>query len=255
MSGFTHRLFFAFAFVAFALTAAQTQKAFALDVPPLTGPVVDQAQLMTAQDRASAEQLIRALNSQGAVQLQVLTIPTLNGESLEGYSIKVTDQWKLGTAKNDNGVLLLVALAEKQIRIEVGQGLEGILPDAVTKRIIADRMRPAFREAGPSEGILVGLASIVQTIDPDLGRTLARQPTTHERHKPSPGSYLLFFLLFFVFISMFSGRGGSGGLILASILLSGRGGRGGFGGGGFGSGGGWSGGGGGFSGGGASGGW
>lgn len=227
-------------------------QALALNVPPLTGPVVDQARLLNDTDKRSIEKLIRAVNDAGLAQMQVLTLPSLQDETIEGYSIKVVDQWQLGTGKKDNGLLLLVALAEKKMRIEVGQGLEGQIPDVIAKRIISDKMVPVFQTHGASDGILVGVAALIQRIDPNWDFSTddnLRRASVQKR-----GSSLMFFVLLIVFIVLMSSRSGRD-ILLAFLILSVSRRSGGFGSYGGGSGGGWSGGGGGFSGGGASGGW
>lgn len=224
-----------------------------MNVPPLTGPIVDQARLLNESDKRSIENLIRSVNDAGIAQMQILTIPSLQDETIETFSIKVVDQWQLGTGEKDNGLLLLVAFAEKQIRIEVGQGLEGTIPDVIAKRIIADRMVPVFRSHGPSQGILVGVASLIQRLDPDWD--FSRDANLQNAPAARPGSSVIFFLMLLVFIFLMSNRTGRDILLAGMILGTSRRRGGGFGGGGFGGRGGWSGGGGGFSGGGASGGW
>lgn len=216
----------------------------------MVGPVIDQAGLLRIQDEAEIEKLLRQTQESGLAQIQVLTVPNLQGETIEQASIQIVDQWKLGTAKGDNGVLILVAKEERKVRIEVGQGLEGVLPDITAKRIVSDIMIPFFRQGQFSQGIYAGTLAVLQSIDPKMAGD-KEQYTEVVPDKKADRFHLLInilILIFFIFIA-FIGRGGRG------RRLRGGGFYGGFGGGGFGGGGGWSGGGGGFSGGGASGGW
>lgn len=216
-----------------------------IEIPALSGPVIDQAQVLSASDEAQLAAQIRSLKD--AIQFQIWTIPSLEGESIEGLSIRAADQWKLGTASKDNGVLILVALQDRQVRIEVGQGLEGDIPDVLAGRIVDGWMTPSFRAGNYLEGFQNAIRSIQQIVS---GQELPAKP-----HQKSGRSQLLFNLLFIVLIL--------GLLILRMIFPSrfrvyshrryGSWGGGGFGGG-FG-GGGWRGGGGGFSGGGATGRW
>ena len=229
-------------------------------VPELTSPVMDQADIVDPQVEEALNNAIRELFQTSGTQINVLTVPTLNDVPIEMASIQVTDKWKLGSAKADKGALLLIAMKERKMRIEVGQGLEGVIPDAIAKRIIDDSVVPLMKAGRASEAVLVGVASIAQYSDPEFDFAsklgVSQRPQNFRREKGNGWIWLLL-LFFFIFLRP-RGRRSSG---VAGALLGyglGRstsgwgGGGGGFGGGG---GGGWGGGGGGFSGGGASGGW
>ena len=97
----------------------------ALSVPSMNGPVNDKAGILRSSEETELAAFLNSVNNQTSVQIAVLTIPSLEGESLEDYSIRVVDSWKLGQKDTDNGVLLLIALEDRKIRIEVGYGLEG----------------------------------------------------------------------------------------------------------------------------------
>lgn len=235
---------------------------FAADfpVPALTGPVVDNAGLLSPRTRSELEDLIRRLHEAGGTQLQVLTVPDLAGLSIEEASIKVTDKWKLGSAKDDNGVLLMIAAKERRVRIEVGQGREGDLPDVRASRIIREVIVPRFREGDADAAVTAGVLSIIHYTDPDFLEKSGVSIRKERRGNGVSGLTLLWILfLVFIFLSrIFIGPRRRGLMGLGGGFFGGSGwGGGGFGGGGFGGGGGggWSGGGGGFSGGGASGGW
>jgi uncharacterized protein len=213
------------------------------EVPRLTGPVMDQVGVIRPQDRNELEKVVRDYNGQGKAQIQILVIDSLQGLEIEEASIKITGKWQLGTAKKDNGILFLIAPNERKIRIEVGQGLEGTLPDVIAKRIISDTVLPLFKARNLSAGVVVGTYQIIKYIDQEYADQHLAEPAP-ESKKSIPGGVILVILLLLLFIGRFlpasSFRGGGG-----------------FGGGSFGGGGGggWSGGGGGFSGGGASGSW
>lgn len=236
-------------------------------IPAHTALVVDQAGVLSRSDQIALHRTLADFQKRQGPQIQVLIIPSLEGTPIEDYSIRVVDQWKLGGAKEDNGVLFLVALEDRAMRIEVGQGLEGQIPDALAGRIIDHVVIPHFQQGQLVQGILAGVSAIAEA----LGGKLAIQTKapTSRRHVRSRGVGSLFpvVLFLFLFFSQIFGRRGryrrsGAGNLLTGILLgsvmSGRhrghwGGGGGFGGGGFGGFGG--GGGGGFSGGGASGRW
>lgn len=227
---------------------------FALDVPKHTSPVVDLAGVLSRDDQAKIAASLLQFQQTYGPQLQVLVVPSLEDETIEGYSIKVVDKWKLGTKGKDDGVLLLVATESRKVRIEVGRGLEGDLPDVIAGRIIRTGIIPFFQQGQTGAGILVGLGMIAESVGGKLENIPA--PSLRKAKRSSGGLGYLLFIGLFLIGPLFGRRrrGGVGGALLSGLLMgaamsSGRRG-GGFGGGGFGGGGG-----GGFSGGGASGSW
>ncbi|MCM2281044.1 MAG: TPM domain-containing protein [Bdellovibrionaceae bacterium] len=235
----------------------------AFEVPQLTGPVVDNADLLSSRAERTLESALRHLLARGGSQIQVLTVPTLAGVPIEQASIQVTDAWRLGGAKSDRGVLLMISREDRRMRIEVGQGNEGALTDAQSKRIIAESITPLFRSGDFEGGILVGVFEIARATDPEIDlkpylEGTGRRPQGGARPRlPLNGWIILVIFIWFV-ISQIARGGGGRGLRRRSGIYYGGGSRGGWGGGGGwsgGGGGGWSGGGGGFSGGGASGSW
>lgn len=219
-------------------------------IPALTGPVIDEVGYLTRSDRQELMQLLYDFNRRGKAQMQVMILPDLQGLTIEQASIEIVDKLKLGDEKKDNGVLLLVSAQERALRIEVGQGLEGAIPDITAKRIISDQMIPLFRAKRFSSGIVVGVHEVLRLADKEFA-------DENKLEESSSGGNIPFgvIILLLIIISVLGRFGGGRGRHL-------RGGGpwgGGYGGGGWGSGGGggggWSGGGGGFSGGGASGNW
>src|SRR6516164_7143758 len=131
--------------------------ALALDFPPLTGRVVDQANIMTAQSRTDLEAKLKELEDKSSIQLVVATVKSLQGSDVETYANGLFRSWKLGEAKKNNGVLLLIAPAEHKVRIEVGYGLEGTLTDALSSVIISSAIVPRFKANDYSGGIERGV--------------------------------------------------------------------------------------------------
>lgn len=202
------------------------------------------------------QDLVSIYDSAGP-QIGVLTVPSLEDQTIEERAIQVFDQWKIGKKENDNGVLILIARKEKKIRIEVGYGLEGDIPDAYAKRIIEDVMLPQFRKGEITSGVVLGVQQIAHLAKVDLKTVKIPK----RKSDGIPLVHLLFWLLLIFIISLFNRtqnrqRFGSRGPRGPYYGGWGGGGWGGGGGSWGGGGGGWGGGGGGSSGGGgASGGW
>jgi uncharacterized protein len=145
--------------------AALARGSFALDVPYLSGRVNDEAHLFDANAASSLDRTLKAYEQKTGRQFVVLTLPTLGDEVLEDYSIKVARAWKLGTKGKDDGILLLVARDDHKVRIEVGYGLEGDLPDAKAGRIIRDELVPRFRANDYAGGVTAGVDAVIKTLD------------------------------------------------------------------------------------------
>mmetsp|Transcript_21194 Transcript_21194/g.9738 ORF Transcript_21194/g.9738 Transcript_21194/m.9738 type:complete len:254 (-) Transcript_21194:466-1227(-) len=236
------------------------QPAFGLKVPELKGRINDYANILNYREKVALENLLLKEESATSSQIVLLTISSLNGENLEDYSMQVVEKWKIGQKEFDNGVLLLIAIKEKKIRIEVGYGLESILTDAKSGFIIRNIIVPNFKHGDIYKGIVDGMTSISGLIsnkfeitDKQLAKYKRQQKGGEKKHLPAT---LIVFLLMFFLGSL--GRRNRGSGILPWLLIGGMMGsssshrNSGFGGGGFS---GFSGGGGGFGGGGASGGW
>lgn len=133
-------------------------------IPELRSPVTDLTGTLDAPAREALESRLLAFQQQTGAQVAVLIVPTTQPEAIEQFSIRVVDAWKLGRAKVDDGVLLLVAKDDRALRIEVGQGLEGAIPDALSKRIIEEAIVPEFRAGHFSGGIDAGVDRILGLI-------------------------------------------------------------------------------------------
>lgn len=228
--------------------------ALALDIPERPeGYVTDQAHLLSHQTRSQIEQMLQQHEAETSNQVVVATFPSLEDGSLEDFSIRLAEKWKIGQKGKDNGVILLIFKEDRKMRIEVGYGLEGALPDAAAGQIIQNVIVPNFRAGKFDQGILEGVQAILQAVQGEYQASESKEDPF--------GKDLLIYLFFLGFLFLFfmiwtksmkSESSTSG----ASSYIPGRRRRedtesssGGFGGGGF------SGGGGSFGGGGASGGW
>jgi uncharacterized protein len=138
--------------------------AWGAEIPFLSGRVNDQAGVLSPETVRDLGALLKAHEDSTSNQVVVLTIPNLEGEVLEEYSLRVAEAWKLGQKGRDNGVLLLVARDDRKVRIEVGSGLEGVLPDILCGRIIRDNIIPHFRKNDYDGGIRAGVEAILAVI-------------------------------------------------------------------------------------------
>lgn len=245
-------------------------------VPALTAPVVDSANIIEDSVENQLDSYLKAVNDQTGVQIAVLTVQSLGGESIESYSMRAAEAYRLGQKDKDNGALLTVAVDDHKLRIEVGYGLEGMLTDTKCGLIIRNKITPFFKDGDYSSGIASGVKEMTAVATDNAVIAGADAPQTEEAETSDASSLivpLIFFLIFFGIVSSSQGFGPFGLFFLFSLFtgrpfhrhiyhsssshLDGFGGSGHSSGGGFGGfgGGGFGGGGGGFGGGGASGGW
>lgn len=161
--------------LAFALCLACLARA-QIPVPPLTGHVTDQTGTLSADQKASLEQTLTAFEARKGSQLAVLMIPSTAPQEIEQYALRVAEQWKLGRKKVDDGAILVVAKDDRALRIEVGYGLEGVLNDATSKRIISETILPRFKQQDFYGGITAGVGQIVRVIEGEPLPEPGRQP-------------------------------------------------------------------------------
>jgi uncharacterized protein len=237
-------LLFSTGFILFSLAGiAQRQ------VPAHEGIWVrDEAGILSPQTVRQLESVLKAHRDSTSTQIAVYIVASLDGDDIDSYAVRVFEEWKLGQEKKDNGVLFLVAMQERQMRIEVGYGLEGVLTDAASSRIYRNEVAPYFRQGNYEDGIKAGVVAIIQTI---AGTYTNDAPIVKKRKGRSPLGSILFFIVLLIVMSRRS-RGGGGGIagsywsaaMLGSMLGGGYGRSGGswdsrdFGGGGFSGGGG-----------------
>ncbi|WP_338892061.1 TPM domain-containing protein [Aeromonas rivipollensis] len=215
--------------------------------PTLSGRVVDEAALMSRKQAHQLTQQLAAFEKRSGIQLVVVSVDSLDGETIEEYGYQLGRHWGIGQKGKDNGVLLLIAQDERKVRIEVGYGLEGALPDAIAANIIQTRILPAFKRGDMVAGVVAGSQGIMQALAGEY------QPVEQPKSDSDGGPWLFILVVIAMIVlhNLRGGGGGPGGRRRAAYMA------GGFGAGSFGgrSGGGFSGGGGSFGGGGASGGW
>jgi uncharacterized protein len=135
------------------------------DIPFLTGRVNDNANILSAETRQLLADSLKAQEDRTGNQVVVLTVSTLDGENIEDYANKVFNDWKLGQKGRDNGILIVVVPDDRRMRIEVGYGLEGTVPDLLASRIIQEVMTPRFRDGDYNGGVIAGANSVLQALN------------------------------------------------------------------------------------------
>jgi uncharacterized protein len=235
----------------------QNLVAAAIEVPKLQDRVTDLAGVLNPGQISALDSQLQELEKTDSTQIAVLIIPSLEGESIEDYTIRVAEAWNLGQKKKDNGALLLVAIKDRKVRIEVGYGLESSLTDLQSNRIIRNEIAPRFRAGDYYGGINAGLTGIIQSVRGTYQGSPEEAGSRRSRSGSSPFGLIIMLLFPLLWIlSKIGSRSGRGPRGFGGPFFWGGGGGFSDGGGGFGGGGGgFSGGGGGFGGGGSSGSW
>jgi len=175
---------------------APATRADVLPVPPLERRVTDLASTLDAGQRQRLEQRLAEFEARKGSQVAILIVPTTRPEDIEQYSIRVAEQWKLGREGIDDGVLLVVAIEDRTLRLEVGYGLEGAVPDAIAKRLVSDVITPYFRQGDYYGGLNAGIERLIGVID---GEPLP-EPERGWREQVGAGQSLLPLLLVFAVI-------------------------------------------------------
>jgi uncharacterized protein len=174
------------ALVALAVLLCAGLAVCAVTFPPLTGRVVDEANILSAQERDALSSKLAELETKSGIQLVVATVKSLQGQEIEPYANELFRTWKLGEKAKNNGALLLVAPNEHRVRIEVGYGLEGTLTDALSKIIIANAVAPRFKAGDFDGGVSRGVDDIITVLTTDAAEWQQR-PSLRIDHEPPPG--------------------------------------------------------------------
>jgi uncharacterized protein len=187
-------LAFLVAGAAFAQAGWETTSEGLAPIPALTARVTDETRTLSAPERQALEAKLADWEARSTNQLVVLLVPSTKPEPIEAYSIRVAEAWKIGRKGQDNGALFIVAKDDRKMRIEVGYGLEGVLTDATSRRIIAETVAPLFRQNRFAEGIVAGVDRIIEVVG--TGQPLPAQRTAPARRAPGFDFGTLLILLF-----------------------------------------------------------
>jgi uncharacterized protein len=173
-------------------------------VPPLTARVTDLTNTLSAAEREALDAKLAAWETQTGNQLVVLMLPSTQPEAIAAYSIRVAEAWKIGHKGKDNGAVFLIAKNDRKNRIEVGYGLEGVLTDVTTRRILAETVAPYFRNNQFAQGIDAGVDQIIAVVN--KGEPLADSPAVQAPQRKSGGiSFDTILILLFVIVPVIGG--------------------------------------------------
>lgn len=184
--------------------------ALAQTFPPLTGRVVDAANILKPEERSALEAKLKAYEGKTSDQVVVATVPSLEGTSVEDYANRLFRHWQLGQKKNDNGVLLLVAPNDRKVRIEVGYGLEGALTDALSKVIITTALAPQFKSGDFAGGIDAGVDAILSILTGDA-EEWQRRAEVREDQTSSWEGLVTFLIITIIVFNIYRSLRSSGG--------------------------------------------
>src|SRR5262245_40920505 len=181
------------------------------DYPQLTGRIVDDADLLSPADRAELNAELEALEGKSSDQVVVVTLPSLQGFTIEDFGYQLGRHWGIGTQEKDNGALLIVAPNERKVRIEVSRGLEPILTDAMSNVIINGAIVPRFRTGDYASGIKEGVKGIELVLTGDAAELAERVKGRHDADDPKIDWLLVIFwtliILWFIWVTWRSSQG------------------------------------------------
>lgn len=184
------------ALVALALALAAPAARAELAVPPLRARVNDDAGVLSPAQAQALERKLAAFERETTHQIVVLTVPSLEGDPIEDFSIRVVEAWKLGRADVDNGIFVVVAPNDRQVRIEVGRGLEGVVPDVIASRVIRNAMIPRFQAGDVAGGIGAGVDALAAAAKGEVVPAPETPPPGWRGGGPSPLAIVLFASVF-----------------------------------------------------------
>ena len=146
-------------------------------LPSLNQPIIDQAQILNEAEIQQLNQKILNLYQQGKAQIGVIIVPTTGQEAIFDFALRVGETWQLGSAKRDNGLLIAIAINDRNMQILTGYGLEGVIPDIVASRIIRNHITPHFKQGQYAQGIAAGLDEIsrIVSLDPEIAAQAAQE--------------------------------------------------------------------------------
>ncbi len=195
----------------------------ALEVPSLKGRVNDYGDMISPETEILLNEKLADIEKSDSTQIVILTVESLEGDSIEDFSIRVAEKWKIGQANKDNGVIFVVSKNDRRMRIEVGRGLEGVLTDLLAGRILDYIVKPEFKAGNYDEGFIKGASAIIDACRGEFKSELLESKRT--KSSSGGGVFFIFIVLYFILliassISKLLG-GGLGAIALPLALLFG----------------------------------
>ena len=172
-------------------------------LPTLNAPIIDQANILSPAEKSQLESQIRNMYDQGKAQIGIVIVPTTGQESIFDFAMRTAEAWKLGSAKQDNGLLIAVAVNDRRLHIATGYGLEGVIPDIIASRIIRDQITPYFKAGQYGQGLVSGVTEIerILNLDPQIAQQAADElkerqaQALHEQQAKEKTLSSVFFIL------------------------------------------------------------
>jgi uncharacterized protein len=195
------------------------QSAHALDAPPLKGRINDYAGMLTQPTAQALERKLAAFEQETTNQVVLLTVPSLEGDTIEGFAIRVAEAWKIGQKDKSNGVLLILAKKERKIRIEVGTGLQGVLPDITAGQIIRNVIGPNLRSGDSDKGISAGLAAIIDATKGEFKASAADRKAAKKNKGSKYGTFIILLVIATVITAVAGSSSRTAGIVAGGVSL------------------------------------
>ncbi|ACD94977.1 TPM domain-containing protein [Trichlorobacter lovleyi] len=195
------------------------QHVSALEAPPLKGRINDYAGMLSPATARSLEQKLAAFENETTNQVVLLTIPSLEGDVIESYAIRVAEAWKIGQKDKSNGVILILAKKERKIRIEVGTGLQGVLPDITAGQIIRNVIAPELRAGNIDQGISAGLGAIIGATKGEFKATAADKKAAKKKKGSGYGLFIILLLAAIVITAVAGSSSRTAGILAGGVSL------------------------------------
>ncbi|SKA13515.1 uncharacterized protein SAMN02745119_02794 [Trichlorobacter thiogenes] len=196
-----------------------TQTVFALDAPHLKGRINDYAGMLSPAAVQALEQKLAAFERETTNQVVLLTVPSLEGDVIESFAIRVAEAWKIGQKDKSNGVILILAKKERKIRIEVGTGLQGVLPDITAGQIIRNVIAPGLRAGNPDQAVSAGLGAIIDATKGEFKATAADKKVAKKKKGSGSGLFIILLLAGLVITAVAGSSSRTAGVLAGGVSL------------------------------------
>lgn len=195
------------------------QSAAALDAPPLKGRINDYAGMLTQSTAQSLERKLAAFEQETTNQVVLLTVPSLEGDVIESFAIRVAEAWKIGQKDKSNGVLLILSKKERKIRIEVGTGLQGVLPDITAGQIIRNVIAPGLRAGDADKGISAGLSAIIDATKGEFKASATDRKAAKKNKSSTYGTFIVLLIVGIIITAIAGSSSRTAGIIAGGVSL------------------------------------